>query len=55
MSDQRSDKKAIPGSIFFFLVRLTLEPEILNSQTRSAVLSRTSNTLSTRQQQVAAL
>ena len=48
MSDQRSDKNAIPGSICCFSFRLKLETGILNCQFVSAVLSRTTNTLSTR-------
>ena len=46
MSDQRSDKKAIPGSILCFLYfGIQLEPEIINCQILSSVLSRTTNTL----------
>ena len=51
MSDQRSDKKVIPGNreyMFVLFFCLKLEPEILNCQILSAVLSRTINTLSTR-------
>ena len=48
MSVQRSDKKAISGITCFFHFRLKLEPKILNCQILGAVLSRTTNTLSTR-------
>ena len=44
MSDQRSDKKAIPGNTCF-LFRLKLEPEILNRKNFGAELSRITNTL----------
>ena len=47
MSDQRSDKKALSGNICFrFFFRPKLEPEILNCQILSAVISRTINTIS---------
>ena len=39
ISDQRSDKKAIPGDVCFFYFRLA--PETLNCQILSAALSRT--------------
>ena len=48
MSDQQSAKKAMPGSICFFSFCLKLGPEILNCQILGSVLSRTTNTLSTR-------
>ena len=44
MRDQRSDKKATSGNICFDFFRLKFEPEILNFQILSAVLSRTTNT-----------
>ena len=47
MSDQRSDKKAIPG-IYGFFLRPKLEPDILSCQFLSSVLSHATNTPSTR-------
>ena len=44
MSDQRSDKNAIPANTCFFS-RLNLEPEILNRKNFGAELSRITNTL----------
>ena len=48
MRDQRSDKNTIPGNTMYFFSRPKLEPEVLNCQILNAVLSRTTNTLSTR-------
>ena len=56
MSDQRSDKKAVPGICFYF--RLNVEPKILDCEVLSSVLSHTTDTLpdeSYLQQQVAVL
>ena len=50
MSDQQSDKKDIPGILCLYFRLNSIEPEILNYQILSSVLSRTTNIPSTRRE-----
>ena len=51
MSDPQPDKKAIPGILcLYFRLTNSIEPEILNYQILSSMLSRTTNILSTKRE-----